>query len=260
MPVRIFISHAHEDADIVSSIVDLLLRAFNLSQEDIRCTSVDGFKYPGGVRIEEVLRNEVLNSELLISILTPVSLKSIYVLFELGARWGKERPIIPVLSKGLSPESVRQSPLFALNLIEMSEETHVYQLLEDASKIINVEIAKRSSLHNLIKKVVACIDVGTMPETSIDQPASPAFTGLNDEEDQRKIDILSCFDGDDEMDLYDIVKLKSLNVKEARYYLDEMVKDGLVEIVHEDVNLRMYKITHDGRGFWVKGQNRENVV
>ena len=47
MPIRIFISHAHADADIASSIIDLMIRAFNLpTNKDRLCERSEPQSYP----------------------------------------------------------------------------------------------------------------------------------------------------------------------------------------------------------------------
>jgi hypothetical protein len=99
MSIKIFIGHAHADADIAASIIDLMILAFNLADNRIRCTSVDGFKLQGRAKIEDQLRKEVLNAELVVSILSPTSLASTYVLFELGARWEKVNQLFPCFQR-----------------------------------------------------------------------------------------------------------------------------------------------------------------
>ena len=75
-------------------------KSLNLRSTDIRCSSVDGYRLPGGVPTDQSLRAEVHDAELVIGLITPNSLKSIYVSFELGARWGANRPMIPLLASG----------------------------------------------------------------------------------------------------------------------------------------------------------------
>ena len=40
---RIFISHSHADKEIAKKLVDYLLAALKIDDDDIRCTSVPGY-------------------------------------------------------------------------------------------------------------------------------------------------------------------------------------------------------------------------
>ncbi len=88
MELDIFISHSSNDKEIASNLIDLLITSLRIDPEMIRCTSVEGYKLEGGVNTDEQLRKEIFKSKVLIGIISKESLKSHYVLFELGARWG----------------------------------------------------------------------------------------------------------------------------------------------------------------------------
>ena len=98
--MRIFISHSSNDVQVAKLLVELLRKALNLKCDAIRCTSVDGYRMQAGVPGDERLRTEVHEAELLIGIITPASLRSAYVMSELGARWGAGKPMIPLLAFG----------------------------------------------------------------------------------------------------------------------------------------------------------------
>ena len=90
--MKIFISHSSFDVEFAKLLIDLMRKSLNLRSTDIRCSSVDGYRLPGGVPTDQSLRAEVHDAELVIGLITPNSLKSIYVSFELGARWGATDP------------------------------------------------------------------------------------------------------------------------------------------------------------------------
>jgi hypothetical protein len=64
----------------------------------IRNTS--GYKLSGGAKTEGELRKEIQRARYFIGPITPESLISQFVLFELGARWGSDEHRVPILAGG----------------------------------------------------------------------------------------------------------------------------------------------------------------
>lgn len=98
--IRVFISHSSRDKALVERLIDLLVSALHLRSESIRATSVDGHRMKGGANPERALRREVEEAEVLVGVLTPDSLGSLYVAFELGGRWVTGRPLVLLLAPG----------------------------------------------------------------------------------------------------------------------------------------------------------------
>jgi hypothetical protein len=46
--IKIFISHSSKDVLLVKALIDLIRSALSIPASDIRCTSVPGYKLPGG--------------------------------------------------------------------------------------------------------------------------------------------------------------------------------------------------------------------
>ena len=136
--MRIFISHSETDTGIATALIDLLETALPLSTGDIRCTSVFGYRLPGGAHIDGTLQSEVTEADLVIAVLTPDALESIYVVFELGARWGSGKPMIPLLASGTKPEDL-VDPIRRINALDGHEDDHLSQLVRDAAKYLNVQ-------------------------------------------------------------------------------------------------------------------------
>jgi hypothetical protein len=74
----------------------------NIPPEKILCTSVDGFRLVAGADTDDELRDAVLEAKTLVGIISPSSQRSSYVLFELGARWGTKKHLIPLTARGVS--------------------------------------------------------------------------------------------------------------------------------------------------------------
>jgi TIR domain len=101
----IFVSHSSADSGLAKRFVDLLETAIDLEGYVIRCTSAPGYTLETAANVDDRLRIEVYEADLVIALITRSSIKSVYVLFELGARWGAQRPLLPLLAGGVSPKA-----------------------------------------------------------------------------------------------------------------------------------------------------------
>jgi len=142
--IKIFISHNSEDELLASNLVKLLRAALGISASEIRCTSVPGFGLDPGADSDEEIRIEVNNSEVLIGLLTPNSLRSSYVLFELGARWGVDKFLVPILSNGADFSDL-PSPIRSKNAIKINQEEYLHDLLEKISQKIDQPLERTSA-------------------------------------------------------------------------------------------------------------------
>jgi len=126
----IFISHSSQDADKAKLLIDLLKTSLNLSASKIRCTSVNGYRLSAGASTNETLKKEVHDCKVLIGLISPNSINSAYVLFELGARWGASLPLIPLITSELGSELLK-GPLSGINALNCCEPAQLQQLISD---------------------------------------------------------------------------------------------------------------------------------
>lgn len=134
--LEVFVSHSSKDSDVAEVLIDLLRAALEVPASAIRCTSVDGYRLAAGASTDEALQREVRDCKCFIAILTADSLRSSYVLFELGARWGARQPLVPLLAKGLTAHSLER-PLSSLNALSCSGSAQIHQLVQDVGRIIS---------------------------------------------------------------------------------------------------------------------------
>ncbi len=139
----IFISHSSKDAELAQALIDLLRTSLGLRADQIRCSSVDGYRLPVGVNTEDQLRNEVNATKAVIGLVTPSSLQSSYVMFELGARWGAKSFMAPLLV-GVQPSDLR-GPLSLLNALSANNEAQLHQLLGNISERLRLPLENPSS-------------------------------------------------------------------------------------------------------------------
>ncbi len=151
--LKIFITHSSQDAQLVELIVDLLRSALNLTAKHIRCTSLDGYRLPGGAQIDSQLRSEIIHATTLVGIISTVSFDSAYVLFELGARWGQGTNLIPLLAHGMTTASLR-GPITQYNALRCDSEPQLYQFIIDVGKQIGVTPEDPPAIQRKIKAIV----------------------------------------------------------------------------------------------------------
>lgn len=139
----IFVSHSSKDAELAEATVDLLRSALALNAREIRCSSVDGYKLPVGVNTESKLREEVNAAIVVIGLITPNSLASSYVMFELGARLGSRLFLAPVLAGVKSHELT--GPLSLLNALSAESEPDLHHLLEGVGEQLHKPLQNTAS-------------------------------------------------------------------------------------------------------------------
>ena len=135
--MKLFISHSSADKIIAEAFVKFLRSGLPIVAKDIRCTSVDGFKLSAGTNSDDQLKQEIFDAQVFLALLSPVSMQSIYVMFELGARWGSRRYLAPIMVAGLLPSSLKP-PLSAIHAISGTSEGDLHQLIDDLSSQLQI--------------------------------------------------------------------------------------------------------------------------
>ncbi len=85
--VRMFISHCHDDGEIVKELVGFIRCSLEITNNELKCTSVPGYTLEVGAPIREQLRKILSQSSVTIALITNNSINSRWVIFELGAAW-----------------------------------------------------------------------------------------------------------------------------------------------------------------------------
>ena len=183
--ILVFISHSSKDAEVAFRLIELLKSALALRDEQIRCTSVDGYRLPAGANTDQALKFEVRQTEAFIGLITPNSMHSAYVLFELGARWGAELHMVPLLA-GLGPDALA-GPLKPINSISATSDAQLHQLIRDLGRVLNFPAQNPASYTRYLNKLVEEIQRCYPPAIAnhLDLPSAVSLNG------SRKIDILT---------------------------------------------------------------------
>ena len=141
---RIFISHRHSDAAVVQALVNVLEAAFAIEPTDLRCTSVHPYRLKVGDRTAERLRMELQHAEAVLGIISPDVKASSYVLFELGASWGRAGITLPLLIRGATSADV-PVPIGDLHTLSLSDEAECHQLIDDLADVVTLRRQNRQA-------------------------------------------------------------------------------------------------------------------
>ena len=104
---RIFISHSYSDEVIAYKLVNFLLAALSIKEEEIFCSSNPDqgleYRFTG---VPDQLKEKLKNSSALIVLITADSLHSAWIPFEAGTFWTTDKPVIPILGPGLTHDDL----------------------------------------------------------------------------------------------------------------------------------------------------------
>lgn len=153
--MRVFVSHSSADKAVAAAFVEMLRSALMLPPKEIRCTSVEGYKLSAGVDSNEQLRSEVFGCDVFIALLSPASIKSIYVMFELGARWGTRLHLAPIMICGTKPSDLK-APLSEIHAVSGTIDEDIHQLLSDIGEKLAIKVEGpaiyNKALRDFVKK------------------------------------------------------------------------------------------------------------
>ncbi len=150
--IKVFVSHSSKDEALAKTLINLFKAALGLTASQIRCTSVDGYKLPVGANTENSLREEINAADVVVGLITPSSLVSHYVMFELGARWGAQRFVAPLLV-GVEAGDLR-GPLHHLNALSGDTRSRLIQLAENIAGELHIKPQSTASYCTEIEEVL----------------------------------------------------------------------------------------------------------
>ncbi len=245
--IRVFISHSSKDSRLTESLVELLRAALNLPASQIRCTSVDDHRLPAGVNTEEQLKREVHDAAILLGIISQESVQSSYVMFELGARWGAGRPLIPVLAPGVGP-GILKDPLRGLNALDLGNKSQLHQLVTDLGRELDIQPESAAVYGSKIQAVLNCRTAG-LKQGEATKPARKTQQ-LADEE----VKVLRAIADRDDYTLTasDIARDTGQNPIRTEYCIDRLLKR---EMLHDRLFVgapSTYGLIENGRAYLVE--------
>src|SRR5882724_10982266 len=88
--LSVFISHSSKDIELAEAMTELMRLGIGLTEEDIRCTSVDGYRFEVGAETDAQLKQELKSSKAFIGLNNAfeysISLRSFRIRGAMGGR------------------------------------------------------------------------------------------------------------------------------------------------------------------------------
>ena len=249
--MKIFISHSSKDKNLAEKLSILLRNSLLLPTSEIRCTSVHGHKLKIGASTDETLRQEINSAEVFVGLITPSSISSAYVLFELGARWGAGRKILPVLARGANVPELK-GPLGGISALPLSDRSDVAAFLEVVAETLSISLQPLSSYSSAIDGVLEAA-TNSADESLPAASATPGGSALP----KKAIDTLIwLFEIDESKSSEEVAAYLGVGASEAKHYLDELVDLDFVtftpaqtfpSVLHRSSIPRLFRLTPQGR-------------
>jgi hypothetical protein len=168
--IGIFISHSHSDVSLAKHLVQVIKTSLDTPKGAIRASSVPGAKLPLGSMPAQQLRGELATAEFVLALITPSSLRSPWVLFELGAAWAGGRQTIPLLLGNVEdrvaemPEPLR-NPLSG----KLDDSSVLHRLIDQLAGVLHWERTSAEEADSAIEDFVAVAREHKFPWTPLDE-------------------------------------------------------------------------------------------
>lgn len=140
----VFVSHASKDAGRASAIAKFLSQCLAFKDYEIACTSAPGFGLPFGAKFEDSLRTSIKKCNVFVALITENSLGSLFCTMEMGAAWGRGKPLKLVLAPHMGAERL-QRPLSSFHAVRWSDAHAWLQLVAEVEEETGVR--KRAAEH-----------------------------------------------------------------------------------------------------------------
>lgn len=240
----IFISHSSSDLEITKLLLALLRSALRLPAASIRCTSVDGHRLRGGADTDEQLRREVHDATAFIGVISATSLNSMYVAFELGARWGAQRHLLPLLTPG-ADASILSGPLSGLNALRSDNASQLHQLIGEVGSLLGVKPEPAYVFQAEVEALVSVPAPSTPPQKETD-------SNKLDDIEVNILELLSKLPADAGIDATLLAPQVALSEQRAVYHLKRLVAG---EFAGDSISIcrpAKYFIAQKGRGVLIE--------
>jgi hypoxanthine phosphoribosyltransferase len=150
----VFISHSTADSDLAVALAQTFSKAL-IPNIRIVCTSSRDYTYPPGTPWNRQIPIDVAACQAHLALITPRGLGSTYFLMELGARWGVDKDIFPVVVPNVSLDQLRDFGFISnVEICNLADKTSVYQLISRLQEMFNDRNVEPSRYYQKVDSVV----------------------------------------------------------------------------------------------------------
>jgi hypothetical protein len=136
---RVFITHSSLDKELAEALVNYLRLATGLSPAQVFCSSVEGYGVPTGASFMNFIRVQLQKTRLVVPLITPAYLDSVFCQWELGAVWARRGlPSFPIRVSSVD-HSRLPAPLAQLQISEISHQG-LRGLARDVANVFGVRV------------------------------------------------------------------------------------------------------------------------
>jgi hypothetical protein len=146
----LFISHASEDADIVSTVADFAEK-IGLDRSSVFCSSLPGQGVKNGERITEVIKDKFLNADLVVYVISTTFLNKPFCTQELGASWIQAKPknIFIFKLEDVDPSEIKGF-ITSDHKYSSFDETGLFELADMLIDVFSLKQPKAIDLHRSV--------------------------------------------------------------------------------------------------------------
>jgi hypothetical protein len=117
---RVFITHSSHDRALADRLVGALRLGTDVTASRIFCSSIEGFGVKVGSDFMAYIQRQLKNTQLVVPIITPAYLDSVFCQWELGAAWVREAQMFPIRVEPVAHNEL-PSPLEHVHVAELTE-------------------------------------------------------------------------------------------------------------------------------------------
>ena len=159
----IFISHSFKDKILIDKFVEkILILGLGLTNNDIFCTSTEGFGIRTGDDFRAAIRKNISGSRITILMISPNYKKSEICLNEMGAAWVLNSHVIPIIIDPIDYKSIG-TILEPLQIAKLNDSSFLDELSQIVLKALN---KNKFDLVSWNKQKMEFINYLNLPEIS----------------------------------------------------------------------------------------------
>lgn len=173
MNAQVFISHAAKDESLVEDLADLLHVGIGVQPDDIFCSSLPGMSIPTGEAFVQYIKSQIAHPKLVLLIVSEEFLKSAFCQNEVGASWGLDLPMWPLLVPPVVYSDVR-GVLADAQLKKIEDKESLNDLRDDLIKILKLQPYRTSHWERKRDRFLAKLPestIGKSPSVAPDEPS-----------------------------------------------------------------------------------------